>query len=179
MIKANEATAQTLGQLSKVEKTMTPVINLDTLKKDNWNATEQQNAALVVEFVQLIMNDHDFDQVLSRFGSQPYRQHNRSMTDGISGVVKSVSDLCKQSPEFSYDVKHIYVDGENVILHSHATLKRKHRGDDKQGFNIMDVWKVVDGKIVEHWDTVQPMSFSMRMYMLVTGGAIRNDNGVY
>ncbi len=154
-------------------------IDLNALTKPHWTDSQKEKAKLVVNFVQLIMNDHNFDEVISRFGQQEYKQHNRTIEDGISGVVKTIKDLTKTSPEFSYDVKHIYVDGEHVILHSHATLKTKHRGNEQQGFNIIDTWKVQEGKLVEHWDTIQGLNFSMRLYVLMVGGKVRNENGVF
>lgn len=158
---------------------LSPHIDFEHLKKAHWTSTETENAKRVVEFVQTLMNDHNYERVLSIFGDQPYRQHNRSMKDGIGGVVSTLEELTKRFPEFSYDVKHVYVDGDFVTLHSHATMKVKHRGNDRQGFNIMDTWKVEEGKLVEHWDAVQALSFPMRIYALLTGGAIRNSNGVF
>lgn len=152
---------------------------MNILKKAHWTLGQTENAKMVVEFVQASMNDHDYERVLNTFGDQPYKQHNRSMKDGITGVVGALEGLTKKFPEFSYDVKHVYVDGDYVTLHSHATMKVKHRGNDKQGFNIVDTWKVEDGKLVEHWDAVQALSFPMRIYSLLTGGAIRNSNGVF
>ena len=156
-----------------------PKINLVSLEKPHWSIKDKDNVKAVIEFVQLIMNDHNFDEVTLRYAGNPYKQHNRNIADGIEGVVKTVGDLVKNAPEFSYDVKHIYVDGEYVVLHSHATLKAKHRGDDSQGLNIVDTWKVIDGQLVEHWDAVQGISFSMRMYGLISGGNVRNQNGVF
>ncbi len=156
-----------------------PKININLLEKPHWSSDDRNRVEAVLEFVQLIMNDHNFDEITRRYAGSPYKQHNRNIADGIGGVVKTISDLVKNAPEFSYDVKHIYVDGEYVILHSHATLKAKHRGNDAQGLNIVDTWKVVDGKLVEHWDAVQGISFSMRLYGLITGGKVRNDNGVF
>ena len=57
--------------------------------------------------------------------------------------------------------------------------REKHRGKDGEGLNIFDTWKIVDGEIVEHWDALQPMSLFMRFYNWLTGGAVRNNNGVY
>ncbi|UTM56156.1 nuclear transport factor 2 family protein [Photobacterium sp. CCB-ST2H9] len=156
-----------------------PKINLEALEKSHWSNTDKRNAALAIEFVQLMMNDHNFDEMTRRYAGQPYEQHNRNIANGIEGVVKTVSNLVKNAPEFSYDVKHVYVDGDSVILHSHATLKAKHRGDDTQGLNIIDTWRVSDGRLVEHWDAVQGISFSMRLYALMTGGQVRNGNGVF
>ncbi len=156
-----------------------PQINFASLAKPHWSETDRSNAELVVDFVQLLMNNHDFDELTRQYKDQPYKQHNRNIANGIEGVVKTVGDLVKNAPEFSYDVKSAYVDGDHVILHSHATLKAKHRGNDKQGFNIIDTWKVVDGQLVEHWDAIQGISFPMMIYSLLTGGKIRNGNGVF
>jgi len=151
-------------------------IDLEKLKKDSWTAEEQKNAELVVDFVQNIMNNHDFEYVRNTFGGSRYKQHNQTMTDGLEGVLKVVSDFTKNFPEFTYDVKHIYVDGPNVILHSHATSKKAHRGNPQKGMNIMDIWKVENGQLVEHWDAVQVIHGFMRFYALMSGGKFRNEN---
>ncbi|AOT11149.1 nuclear transport factor 2 family protein [Pseudoalteromonas luteoviolacea] len=157
----------------------TPQINLQALTQSHWQAEELGNAQAVAEFVQLLMNDHNFDEVIARFGNDQYKQHNRTMADGIAGVVKTLKDFVKLAPEFSYDVKRMFVDGEQVIIHSHATLKEKHRGDDTKGMNIIDTWTVRDGRLVEHWDAIQPLDMSMRLYNLFMGGKVNNANGVF
>ncbi len=152
------------------------VINLDSFKKETWTKQEYENAAVVVDFVQLIMNDHNFEYIKKKYGSHKYRQHNQSMVDGLTGVLEVVSNFAKRYPDYAYDVKHIYVDGSFVILHSHATTTKKHRGNPKKGLNIMDVWKVEDGEITEHWDAVQPIHGSMRFLFWMIGGKFRNHN---
>ncbi len=156
-----------------------PIIDFTKLAKAHWQDADRDNAKRVVEFVQLIMNDHNFEAIRARQKGQPYKQHNRTIPDGIEGVIKTVGNLVKNSPEFSYDVKNVFVDGDHVILHSHATLKAKHRGDEKQGMNIIDTWRVADGHLVEHWDAVEGISFTMRIYSLMTGGQYRNTNGIF
>ncbi|KZN33694.1 nuclear transport factor 2 family protein [Pseudoalteromonas luteoviolacea] len=156
-----------------------PQINIENLIKPHWSSDEKVKAASVVEFVQLLMNEHNFAEVTARYGNNSYKQHNRSMADGISGVVATLRDFVKMAPEFSYDVKHVFVDGDHVILHSHATLKAKHRGDETKGMNIIDTWKITDGNLVEHWDAIQALDVSMRLYNLFMGGKVRNSNGVF
>ena len=154
-------------------------IEFDLLKKDNWSDQEIENVKLIVDFVQHLMNDHDFDYVSENFGNRTYVQHNRGIPDGMDALIKYVQDFTKRFPEYTYDVKHIYADGDFVVFHSHATIKAKHRGDDKKGLNIIDTWHVKNGEIAEHWDALQPMDGFMRFYNLLTGGKIRNSNGVY
>lgn len=45
--------------------------------------------------------------------------------------------------------------------------------------NIIDTWRIEDGRIVEHWDSIQALDFSMRVYSLISGGDIANENGVF
>lgn len=151
-------------------------INLEDLKKDTWTKQEYENASIVTDFVQNIMNSHNFQYIKERYGSHAYKQHNQSMMDGPEGVLKVISNFVKRYPDYTYDVKHIYVDGSFVILHSHATNNKKHRGNPRKGLNIMDVWKVEDGELTEHWDAVQPIHGSMRFLFWLIGGKFRNSN---
>lgn len=154
-------------------------IDFETLKKASWNAQETENVKLVIDFVQHLMNDHDFVYVKQTFGNDFYKQHNRGISDGMDALIEYVAGTAKRFPEYTYDVKHIYADGNYVVFHSHATIKAKHRGNDKKGLNIVDTWRIEDGSIVEHWDALQSMNGSMRLLNLITGGKIANSNGVY
>ena len=71
------------------------------------------------------------------------------------------------------------MDGDYVTFHSHATLKEEDRGNDQKGMNIIDTWKIENGKIVEHWDSIQPLDVFMRFYVGLNGGDIQNANGVF
>ncbi|WNJ19819.1 nuclear transport factor 2 family protein [Pontibacter sp. G13] len=157
----------------------THTINFDALKKEDWSEKELANAQVATDFIQHIMIDHDFDYVLNQFGENNYVQHNRNIPDGMKELVNYVRNMAKRFPDYTYDVKHMMADGDYITFHSHATVNKKHRGNDKKGFNIMDTWKIVDGEIREHWDSIQPLDASMRLFMLISGGSIRNSNGVF
>lgn len=151
-------------------------VDLDKLRKPNWSEEEHKNAELIQDFIQNLMNDHNFDYIREKFGNHPYKQHNQSMVDGIKGVLEVVSSFAKRYPDYTYDVKHFYVDGPYVTVHSHATNNKKHRGNPQKGLNIMDIWKVENGIIQEHWDAVQPIHGPMRFLFWMIGGKFRNKN---
>ena len=71
------------------------------------------------------------------------------------------------------------VDGDKVIVHSHVTTKLKERGNPKKGHNIIDIWRVNNGELEEHWDAVQPIHSFMRFYDWLTGGKFRNTNSYF
>lgn len=157
----------------------TIIINFDALKKPHWTEQETQNARLVTDFVQQLMNHHDFELVLKTFGNPHYKQHNRSIPDGMKALTEYVKDLTKRFPDYAYDVKHIHTDGNMVIFHSHITTNKKHRGDSSKGFNASDTWKIENNQIVEHWDSLQPMNGALRFLFWLIGGKVANNNGVY
>ncbi|ANW26789.1 polyketide cyclase [Vibrio coralliilyticus] len=154
-------------------------INLQELQKPNWTEQKLANAKLITDFVQNLMNDHNFDYVLEHYNDSAYTQHNRNLPDKVTGLVGFLKEFVEDYPDYTYDVKHIYVDGDYVIFHSHATLDKEDRGNDEKGMNIIDTWRIEDGRIVEHWDSIQALDFSMRLYSLLSGGDIENANGVF
>ena len=160
-------------------KTRPQIIDLDALSQKHWTEEEARNATVVVEFFQTLMNEHDFQSTLTRFGDIPYVQHNRAIPDGIPGLVGYVEQLVKRFPDYGFDVKRIIASGDFVVLHSHATLKAAHRGDDKKGFIVTDTFRLEDGRLAEHWDALQPIDFATRFLFLLTGGAVGNKNPIF
>lgn len=157
----------------------TLTVDLASLQKPGWSEQELENATRVADFVQNLMNNHDFGYILENYNDSAYVQHNRNLPDKITGLVGFLKEFVEDYPEYAYDVKHIYVDGDYVIFHSHATLKAEDRGNDQKGMNIIDTWRLEDGRIVEHWDSIQALDGFMRFYSLISGGNIQNDNGVF
>lgn len=45
-----------------------PKIQFNKLVKPHWTKDDNQKASLAIEFVQLLMNDHNFDEVLANYG---------------------------------------------------------------------------------------------------------------
>ncbi|MEM9996884.1 MAG: nuclear transport factor 2 family protein [Bacteroidota bacterium] len=148
-------------------------------RKDSWTDAETANVQVMADFVYHVMNTHDFDYVRRTYGSHPYVQHSRGIPDGMPALIDFVGNFAKRFPDYTYDVKRVLVDGDYVTFHSHATVRAAHRGDDTKGLNIIDTWRLNDGQIVEHWDAIQPLDTFMRFYVLVSGGSVRNQNGVF
>ncbi|MCG8635597.1 MAG: hypothetical protein MI863_17310 [Desulfobacterales bacterium] len=66
------------------------IIHFESLQKDNWSEKELENAKLITDFVQNLMNNHNFEYVLDKYNDDSYIQHNRNLPDGIDGLVKSL-----------------------------------------------------------------------------------------
>lgn len=154
-------------------------IDFDKLFQEHWSEEERKNVAIIADFIQKLMNDHDFEYIQKTFGRHRYLQHNLTMSDGISGVIETVSGIVKRYPEYCYDVKYVMASKDMVMTHTHMTIKAKNRGNKNKGFIITDRWKLVDGEIVEHWDALQPISRMFRFLVWIGGRKIKNTNDLF
>jgi predicted SnoaL-like aldol condensation-catalyzing enzyme len=80
--------------------------------------------------------------------SGPYIQHNPLVADGIDGVMA----FLKQAERVPCEVKRIAIDGDLAFVHvRYLSLF----GQETAG---VDIFRFdADGKIVEHWDVLQPV----------------------
>lgn len=162
-----------------MSKAKNPKIDVNSYINENWTKQETENVKVVVDFFQHLMNEHNFEYTQKTYGGGSYIQHNRAIPNEIEGLIGYVKTMVKRFPEYSFDVKKIFADGDYVILHSHTTMRAKHRSNEKKGFIITDTFKLNNGKLAEHWDAIQPIDLFSRFLMLITGGAIGNDNPTF
>lgn len=110
---------------------------------------EEANRALVTEFYNQFFNTHETEQS-SRVLAQEYIQHNPEVPDGKAPFVDYFAGYFKENPEYKSEIVRSATDGDLVWLHVHST-----NGDEDQGEAVVDIFRVDDGKIVEHWDVIQ------------------------
>lgn len=107
------------------------------------------NKKTVLEFYDAGLNRKDFEAAAKFFGSR-YVQHNPTAPDGIEGFKAFLSFLREKFPDSRSEIKRSFAEGDYVILHVHSVREQGTRGRA-----IVDIFKLEDGKIVEHWDVVQ------------------------
>ena len=110
---------------------------------------EEQNKKTVVEFYEKAINQKDFDAVLKYLGPR-YTQHNPNAADGATGLQAFLQFLRERYPDSHSKIKRVFADGDYVILHVHAIREPGTRGNA-----IVDIFKLENHKIVEHWDVNQ------------------------
>ena len=114
-------------------------------------ATQEANKKTVLEFYEAGLNKKDFEAAAKFFGPH-YIQHNPNAADGIEGFKKFIEYRREKFPNAKSVIKRVLVDGDMVILHVHAI-----REPGERGVAIVDIFRLENGKIVEHWDVVQPI----------------------
>ena len=112
---------------------------------------QEANKKAAVEFYEKGLNQKDFEAASKYFGPR-YTQHNPNAADGPEGFKAFLQFLREKFPNSRSEVKRVFADGDYVILHVHAVREPGARGNA-----IIDIFKFENGKIVEHWDVVQPI----------------------
>jgi predicted SnoaL-like aldol condensation-catalyzing enzyme len=112
---------------------------------------QEANRKIVLDFYEKGLNQKDADAAIALMGNR-YVQHNPNAADGPEGFRKFIGFLREKFPNSRSEIKRSFVDGDYVILHVHATREPGTRGNA-----IIDIFKLENGKIVEHWDVVQPI----------------------
>jgi predicted SnoaL-like aldol condensation-catalyzing enzyme len=115
---------------------------------------EEANRRIVVTMYNLLMNDHKVAEAL-KYISPSYRQHNLRAPDGKDFLLGAFEARFKEYPKFRSDIKRTIADGDLVVVHTHE----RYNPDDPNdlGNAIIDIYRVENGLIVEHWDTYMPV----------------------
>ena len=111
----------------------------------------EENKKIVTAFYDAVLNQKDFDAASKFLGSR-YTQHNPTAADGPEGLKRFVAFLKEKFPNNRGEIKRVFADGDYVIVHVHAVREPGTRGNA-----IVDIFKLENGKVVEHWDVVQPI----------------------
>ncbi|OGG59137.1 hypothetical protein A3C89_01885 [Candidatus Kaiserbacteria bacterium RIFCSPHIGHO2_02_FULL_50_50] len=113
-------------------------------------AQEEENKKLVLTAYQALFGDHDLS-ALEKYWGEPYIQHNPLVPNGkaaLGAFVQSMIDA--GAPKSTLDVKRVAAEGDYVWVHLRSSF-------GEQEVAIVDIFRVEQGKIVEHWDVIQPV----------------------
>jgi predicted SnoaL-like aldol condensation-catalyzing enzyme len=138
--------------MTKIAIAMTAALLLAAPAAQGADAEQQeQNKKVVVDFYEKGLNQKDFEAASKHFGPR-YTQHNPNAADGPEGFKAFLQFLKEKFPASRSEIKRVFADGDYVIVHVHAV-----REPGTRGVAVVDIFKLENGKIVEHWDVVQPI----------------------
>lgn len=112
-------------------------------------AEEQANLDLVLAMFAEVLNPMDSGAV-DRFIAPGYVQHNQGVEPGRDALKAFLDMIREQTPEAVHDVKRAFVDGDHVTVHYHV-----RRRPDDPGWAVIDIFRIENGMIAEHWDVMQ------------------------
>ncbi|WP_459862916.1 nuclear transport factor 2 family protein [Endothiovibrio diazotrophicus] len=107
------------------------------------------NKALVKNFVEDVLVHGHLDKLPNYFDGDHYIQHNPQIGDGLSGLDAALKALAKQGIDMKYTKVHkVLGEGNFVLVASEGDFGGTHT-------SFYDLFRVQNGKIAEHWDTLQ------------------------
>ncbi len=110
----------------------------------------EENKKIVREWHDLAINQRRPEEAVAKYLGPHYRQHNPGAADGAEPFIGFVKRFAITFPDFRMETKRIIAEGNYVVLHSHLILKPGDRGRA-----VVDIFRLENGRIVEHWDVVQ------------------------
>ena len=112
----------------------------------------EHNKRTAVAFYTQVLNDKDPAGAVARYVGATYIQHNPDTADGKEALIESMRELFARAPQVHVEIKRVIAEGDRVAIHNLVT---KTPGD--RGAAGVDIFRLADGKIVEHWDVRQPV----------------------
>jgi predicted SnoaL-like aldol condensation-catalyzing enzyme len=125
---------------------------------------EERNKAAVLEFYTRMFIQRDLDAADTLI-SEDYVQHNNTFIpprrDGFKHYFRK---YFKMFPASGAEIKQVCAEGEHVFLYATHWAKNWLFGVK---YKVIDIYRVRDGVLVEHWDTIEGIGlFSRFMYMI-------------
>jgi len=111
----------------------------------------ERNKCVVIRFYNKALNDKDVESALAYVGPH-YIQHNPAAQDDREGLRKFIEWVAADHPNSRSEIVQAFADGDFVILNVRM-IRFPEKGD--RGLAIGEFFRLVDGKIVEHWDRIQ------------------------
>lgn len=112
----------------------------------------EQNRQIVEAFADIFYRQKDVEKAFMEYVSaENYIQHNPTILDGREAAIEMLKPKFS-NPEASFDIKRILVDGDLAMIHLHGKMNKAHLGGA-----VADIFRLENGKIVEHWDVLQPV----------------------
>lgn len=109
------------------------------------------NRRIIEDFARLFYVERDVRQAFETYVAPDYIQHNPGVPDGREAAIALLQPMFSDRNR-SFEVRRILVDGDLAAIHIFARPDPAARGAA-----VADFYRLKDGKIVEHWDVIQPI----------------------
>lgn len=107
---------------------------------------------VVDQFVDLFYRKKEVRQAFESWVHPDYIQHKPTLPDGRDAVINFLEELLERYPERIFTIHRVIASDDLVAVHYHSQAT-----PEDLGFAVVDIFRVEDCRMVEHWDVVQPV----------------------
>lgn len=133
--------------------------------------TTQDPASVLAKLGEQVFANKDFSG-LGDLMRDDYIQHNPLVAQGRKGFKEFFEAWFKASPDFKYELKQIVSSGDRVW--AYGTYSGTHKGEwlgipasgRAYKFDAVDIFRVEDGKLAEHWDVLDVYSLFKQLEVI-------------
>jgi len=115
------------------------------------DAQEAENTELVLKFYRTIFDDHKVAEAFEKYATPDYVQHS-PLAENVPSTIQFLQSYLDATPDHWWEVKRVLADGDLVALHIHSRV-----GAADPGRAIVDIFRVENDRVVEHWEVIQPV----------------------
>lgn len=110
-----------------------------------------RNRALAADFVKLLYEQRNPRAAFEKYVHEDYIQHNPIIADGRENALKWLEPVFSK-PDAEIQVRRVLVDGDYLTVQIIGRMS-----PEDPGSAIINIFRLEDGIIVEHWDVTQAM----------------------
>lgn len=108
------------------------------------------NKKVVTDFIENVLLGHQMDKLTTYINPEKYHQHNPAVADGLDGFGQAMKYFAENGLVMEYTKLHKVLGSGNFVL---SMSEGKFGKGEHTAF--YDLFRLEDGKIVEHWDVIQ------------------------
>jgi predicted SnoaL-like aldol condensation-catalyzing enzyme len=107
---------------------------------------------VVTRFIHTFYEEKKVREAFETWVDPGYIQHNPLAKTGRDAAIAFLEPFFANQPGLTYEVKRFIADGDLVAVHVRMRTTPQDRG-----YSVVDILRVKDCKIMEHWDVMQPV----------------------
>lgn len=147
--------------------------SLGSSAKAYLNMDSISNKQRVLLFYKLIVGQRKAE-LIPEFVIEDYKQHNPTVKQGRGGITEMINYMKTLLPppqDAKSPVIRAIQEGDFVVTHLDVQFMGKHMA-------VIDLFKLKDGMLAEHWDAIQSLPDESGMAVTATNGTSAIDHAV-